>query len=181
MVPIQLPALAVPDDSLTVLGDDHPDHRVCGGDVCPDIRREPLGKQWTRRGSCTPDDASTTGERHNHTSRTPVNYPMTSEDTREDSGPFDRDGDTFGVGIHVTETAFEFVVHVPSDIDSGWTDPEAFQSRIEDETWTRLDRERTLRAVDATAATGETVTLGTITMRPDGTVVEYDLSRPTLE
>ena len=41
-----------------------------------------------------------------------------------DAGPVDSQdptssGDTFGVGIHVTESDLQFVVHVPSDIDSG--------------------------------------------------------------
>lgn len=87
-------------------------------------------------------------------------------------------GDTFGVGIHVTAEEFQFVVHVPSDIDVGWTDPEAFQRRIEEATWAVLDREDTLRAVGRTAEEGETVTLGTVTMRPDGTVVSEELAAP---
>jgi len=82
------------------------------------------------------------------------------------------DGDTFGVGIHVTEAEFQFVVHVPSDIDSGWTDPEEFQRLVEQAVWERLDREATLRRLAADAETGETVTLGRVTLRPDGTVVD---------
>jgi len=87
-------------------------------------------------------------------------------------------GDTFGVGIHVTEAEFQFVVHVPSDIDSGWTDPEAFQGHVERAVWDRLDREATLRAVSRAVDVGETVTLGRVTLRPDGTVVDTSLTVP---
>jgi hypothetical protein len=90
----------------------------------------------------------------------------------------DTPADTFGVGIHVTETELQFVVHVPSSIDSGWTDPEAFQGLVERVVWTHLEREPTLRAVATSASTGETVTLGTVTLRPDGTVVDHTLSPP---
>ena len=90
----------------------------------------------------------------------------------------DDGGDTFGVGIAVGAEEFRFVVHVPSDIDSGWRDPEEFQERIEAETWTVLDKRETLRAVAARASEGETVTLGTVTMRPDGTLVDHSLSAP---
>jgi hypothetical protein len=83
--------------------------------------------------------------------------------------------DTFGVGIHVTETDLQFVVRVPSDIDSGWTDPDEFQRLVERVVWERLDKERTLRGVAASAETGETVTLGTVTLDPDGTVVDHTL------
>jgi hypothetical protein len=83
--------------------------------------------------------------------------------------------DTFGVGIHVTETDLQFVVHVPSDIDSGWTDPDEFQRLVERVVWERLDKERTLRDVATGADTGETVTLGTVTLEPDGTVVADSL------
>ena len=86
--------------------------------------------------------------------------------------------DTFGVGIHVTERELQFVVHVPSSIDSGWTDPEAFQRLVERVTWEHLDQESTLRGVASSAETGETVTLGTVTLRPDGTVVDRSLSPP---
>ena len=86
--------------------------------------------------------------------------------------------DTFGVGIHVTAEEFRFVVHVPADIDSGWSDPEAFQRRIEEVTWDVLDKEGTLGSVSTTASAGETVTIGTVTMRPDGTVVSHTLSAP---
>ncbi|MFC7136970.1 hypothetical protein [Halobaculum litoreum] len=88
------------------------------------------------------------------------------------------DGDTFGVGIHVADDEFRFVVHVPSDIDSGWDDPDEFQRRIERVTWETLDQRETLRAVARTAAVDETVTLGTVTMRPDGEVVAHTLAPP---
>lgn len=87
-------------------------------------------------------------------------------------------GDTFGVGIHVTDREFELLVHVPADVDSGWTDPDEFQRRVERVVWDRLDRERVLRAVDAEADVGDTVTLGTVTLEPDGTVVDHSLSPP---
>ncbi|MFC7095925.1 hypothetical protein [Halobaculum marinum] len=87
-------------------------------------------------------------------------------------------GDTFGVGIHVTSEVFQFVVHVPSDIDSGWSDPDEFQRLIERVTWETLDQEDTLRAVARTAGTDETVTLGTVTMRPDGELLAHTLSSP---
>ena len=87
-------------------------------------------------------------------------------------------GDTFAVGIHLTETAFEFVVRVPSEIDSSWSDPDAFQSLVERKVWERLDRRRVLETVDRTAEVGTTVSLGTITLRPDGTVVDESLRVP---
>jgi len=86
--------------------------------------------------------------------------------------------DTFGVGIHVTETELEFLVRVPSDIDSGWTDPGEFRRLVEAAVWERLDRESTLRAVARTAEPGDTVGLGTVSLAPDGTVHEHDLSTP---
>jgi len=87
-------------------------------------------------------------------------------------------GDTFGVGIQVAAEELRFVVHVPSEIDSGWSDPDEFQRLIERETWERLDRRAALRAVDGVASEGETVTLGTVTMRPDGSVIDHTLSAP---
>lgn len=83
--------------------------------------------------------------------------------------------DTFGVGIHLTEAELQFVVHVPSDVDSGWTDPEAFQSLVAETVWERLDQRHVLETVADRFETGETVTLGTVTLEPDGTVVDYDL------
>jgi len=85
--------------------------------------------------------------------------------------------DTFGVGIRVAETELRVVVGVPSDIDAGWTDPEAFQSLVAERVWERLDRRRTLEAVAARYETGETAPLGSVTIEPDGTVVETDLER----
>ncbi|WP_096392839.1 hypothetical protein [Halorubrum trapanicum] len=85
--------------------------------------------------------------------------------------------DTFGVGIRVAETELRVVVGVPSDIDAGWTDPEAFQSLVAEAVWERLDRRPTLEAVAARYDTGETAALGSVTLEPDGTVVETDLNR----
>ncbi|GAA0722966.1 hypothetical protein J2744_000002 [Halorubrum trapanicum] len=85
--------------------------------------------------------------------------------------------DTFGVGIRVAETELRVVVGVPSDIDAGWTDPEAFQSLVAETVWERLDRRSTLEAVAARYETGETAPLGSVTIEPDGTVVEADLKR----
>jgi len=90
-------------------------------------------------------------------------------------------GDTFGVGIHVADAEFQFVVHVPSDIDSGWTDPEAFQRVVERAVWDRLDQEATLREIGERATAGETVTLGRITLSPDGTVLSSDLDMGVAE
>lgn len=96
-------------------------------------------------------------------------------DAGDDAGAV---GDTFGVGIHVTSEEFRFVVHVPSDIDAGWSDPDGFQRLIERATWERLDREETLRAVARTAEVDETVTLGAVRLHPDGTVLDHTLSAP---
>ncbi|MWV64599.1 hypothetical protein GRS48_07135 [Halorubrum sp. JWXQ-INN 858] len=86
--------------------------------------------------------------------------------------------DTFGVGIHLTDDELRVVVHVPSDIDSGWTDPEAFQSLVADVVWDRLDRRPVLASIAAEYDTGDTVRLGTVTLEPDGTVVDHDLDDP---
>ena len=99
-------------------------------------------------------------------------------DGEGDADGAESDGDRFGVGIHVAAETLRFVVHVPSAIDSGWSDPDEFQRLIERETWEVLDRRETLRAVDDAAGEGETVTLGTVTMRPDGSVVGHTLSPP---
>lgn len=87
-------------------------------------------------------------------------------------------GDRFGVGIGVTETELRVVVQVPPDIDSGWTEPESFQRLIEQVLWEQLNREETLRAAAADTAPGETTMLGTVTLRPDGTVVDSELTTP---
>lgn len=86
--------------------------------------------------------------------------------------------DTFGVGIHLTDEELQFVVHVPSDVDSGWTDPEAFQSLVAETVWDRLDQQAVLETIASRFETGETVTLGTVTLEPDGTVVAHDLTMP---
>lgn len=88
-------------------------------------------------------------------------------------------GDTFGVGVHLTDTELRFVVRVPSDIDSGWTDPEAFQSLVEEVVWERLDQESVLSTIAEEHETGETVSLGTVTLQPNETVVDVALEDPT--
>ena len=87
--------------------------------------------------------------------------------------------DTFGVGISVTETDLQFVVHVPSSIDSGWSDPESFQRLVERVVWDRLDRESVLRTIATATPAGETVTLGSVTLEPDGSVVDHALDPPS--
>lgn len=90
----------------------------------------------------------------------------------------DDGGDTFGVGVHVTEEELRVVVRVPSDIDAGWTSQEQFQALVQQVVWDRLDQEETLRAVAATTEPGEVTDLGTVTLLPDGTVVESSLEPP---
>jgi len=89
--------------------------------------------------------------------------------------------DTFGVGIHLTEKELQFVVHVPSDVDSGWTDPEAFQSLVAETVWDLLDQQAVLGTIAERFEAETTVTLGTVTLEPDGTVVSHDLDPPTDE
>lgn len=89
--------------------------------------------------------------------------------------------DTFGVGVHLTDEELQFVVQIPSDIDSGWTDPDAFQSRVADVVWERLDQRTVLETIASRGETGDTVSLGTVTLEPDGTVVDHDLRTPTDE
>ena len=96
------------------------------------------------------------------------------DDAETDAGAADR----FVVGIHRTETALEVVVRVPSDLAAGWQNPTAFQQLVEQRTWERLEQAATLRAIAAEADPGETVALGTITLRPDGTVVDHTLTPP---
>lgn len=86
--------------------------------------------------------------------------------------------DTFGVGIGVTETDLQFLVHVPSDIDSGWTNPEEFQRVVEAAVWEQLDQQAVLQQIASTTPAGETVRLGTVTLEPDGTVVDHSLAAP---
>lgn len=90
-------------------------------------------------------------------------------------------GDTFRVGIGVTENDLQFLVRVPSDIGSGWTNPEEFQRMVEREVWKRLDQEAVLQRIAATATAGETIHLGTVTLTPDGTVLDHSLSNPLEE
>jgi len=87
--------------------------------------------------------------------------------------------DTFGVGVHLTEEELQFVVHVPSDVDSGWTDPEAFQSLVAETVWDLLDQQTVLGTIADRFDAGETVTLGTVTLDPDGTVVSHNLDVPS--
>ncbi|KTG27158.1 hypothetical protein [Haloferax profundi] len=105
------------------------------------------------------------------------------ETTTDDTATVDEetDADTFRVGIQVTETELRFVVNVPSDIDSGWTDPEAFQRLVERITWETLDQERVLRTIATEAPEGETVFLGTVTLRPDETLVDHTLRPPSFD
>jgi hypothetical protein len=86
--------------------------------------------------------------------------------------------DTFGVGVHVTEADLQFLVRVPSDIDSGWTDPDEFQRLVEQVVWERLDQDAVLGAIARSTPPGETVSLGTVTLDPDGSVVDHSLSAP---
>lgn len=86
--------------------------------------------------------------------------------------------DTFGVGIHLTDDELHLVVHVPSDVDSGWTDPDAFQSLVAEAVWERFDQRRVLETISARFEAGETVALGTVSLEPDGTVTDHDLSVP---
>lgn len=87
--------------------------------------------------------------------------------------------DTFGVAIRVTDEELEFLVRVPSDIDAGWTDPEAFQSLVAEAVWDRLDRRAVLETIAARHDLGETVSLGTVSLDPDGTVVDHRLEDVT--
>jgi hypothetical protein len=96
-------------------------------------------------------------------------------DATDDAPP----ADTFGVSIGVDDDAFRFLVHVPSQLDAAWEDRDAFQRLAEEAVWTHLDRDETLQAVDRVAGTGERVELGTVTLRPDGTVVDHTLAPPT--
>lgn len=90
----------------------------------------------------------------------------------------DAPADTFGVSIGVDDDAFRFLVHVPSSLDAAWSDRDAFQQLVEETVWERLDRDRTLQAVGSVADAGERVELGTVTLRPDGTVVDHALTEP---
>jgi hypothetical protein len=89
--------------------------------------------------------------------------------------------DRFVVGVEVREAELGFFVHVPHQIDAGWSDPEAFQRLVAEATWERLDREAVLSTVAAHADPGERVVLGSVTLEPDGTVVGTELAVPTFE
>lgn len=95
-------------------------------------------------------------------------------DALDDAPP----ADTFGVSIGVDDDAFRFLVHVPSNLDAAWDDRDAFQRLVERVVWEHLDRDETLQAVDRAAEAGERVELGTVTLRPDGTVVDHTLAPP---
>jgi hypothetical protein len=87
--------------------------------------------------------------------------------------------DTFGVSIGVDDDAFRVLVHVPPSLDAAWDDRDAFQRLVETAVWERLDRDATVRAVDGIAGTGERVGLGTVTLTPEGAVVDHTLSVPS--
>jgi len=93
----------------------------------------------------------------------------------------DTEGDRFLVGIHVTDEQLEFIVHVPSEIDSKWRDPEAFQQLVANVTWEQLDQESTLRTIAAEGSPGETISLGSVRLQPDGTVIDHELSSPAVD
>jgi hypothetical protein len=89
--------------------------------------------------------------------------------------------DRFVVGIDVNEAELAFFVHVPHQIDSGWSDPEAFQRLVAEATWERLDRETVLSAIAAHTSPGQRVVLGSVTLEPDGEVVDSELAVPEFE
>jgi len=89
--------------------------------------------------------------------------------------------DTFGVGIHLTDKELQFIVHVPSDVDSGWTDPESFQSLVAEAVWERLDKQSVLKTISTRFESGDTVALGSVSLDPDGTVTAHNLSVPVLD
>jgi len=105
---------------------------------------------------------------------------ISSTDTHSaDSQDAVSSGDTFGVGIHITESDLQFVVHVPSDIDSGWTDSTTFQTQIEAIVWDHLEKSTVLKHLAAQYDAGTTISLGQITLTPDGTV--HNKSLVTIE
>ena len=89
--------------------------------------------------------------------------------------------DRFVVGIDVNEAELAFFVHVPRQIDSGWADPEAFQRVVAEATWDRLDRETVLSEIATHAGPGQRVVLGSVTLEPDGEVVDSELAVPEFE
>jgi len=50
------------------------------------------------------------------------------------------------------------------------------QSLVAEAVWERLDRQSVFEAVADRFRSGETATLGTVTLDPDGTVISCDLS-----
>jgi hypothetical protein len=89
--------------------------------------------------------------------------------------------DRFVVGIDVSESELSVFVHVPRQIDSAWSDPEALQALVAEVTWERLDREQVLSDIAARASPGDRIVLGRVTLEPDGTVVETELAPPEFE
>ncbi|MCL9817987.1 hypothetical protein [Natronocalculus amylovorans] len=85
------------------------------------------------------------------------------------------DGDTFGVQIHRTLNELQFIVQVPSDIDSGWTDPDTFQTLVENHVWNILDQQAVLEQIVSMTEPGDTVSLGTISLLPNGDVTSHSL------
>lgn len=105
---------------------------------------------------------------------------ISSTDTHSaDSQDVVSPGDTFGVGIHITESDLQFVVHVPSDIDSGWTNSTTFQTQIEAIVWDHLEKSTVLKRLAAQHDAGTTISLGRMTLTPDGTV--HNTSLVTIE
>jgi hypothetical protein len=126
-------------------------------------------------GKAVPSLRSST-ENHTHgESDVPLAWRVESHTMTDDAV---EGADTFGVGIYVTDEELRVVVWVPSEIDSGWTSQEQFQSLVQQAVWDHLDQEETLRAVAATTAPGETAELGTVTLQPSGNVVETSLEAP---
>lgn len=105
---------------------------------------------------------------------------ISSTDTHSaDSQDVVSPGDTFGVGIHITESDLQFVVHVPSDIDSGWTNSTTFQTQIEAIVWDHLEKSTVLKRLATQHDAGTTISLGRMTLTPDGTV--HNISLVTIE
>ena len=88
--------------------------------------------------------------------------------------------DRFVVGIDVNDEELAFFVHVPRQI-SGWSDPEAFQRLVAEVTWDRLDRETVLSEIATHVGPGERIVLGSVTLEPDGEVVDTELAVPEFE
>ena len=80
--------------------------------------------------------------------------------------------------IDLTEADLLAVVQVGSDIETGWSDHEEFQQLVERVLLDVLDRDSALQTITTETAVGDTVGLGTVTLEPDGTLVEHSLSPP---